>query len=113
MISAIRETTTLRRALLCSSVITAAAMLAALPSTALAAAAAPAAADVNEVIITGSRLITDGTRAPTPVTVLTSEQLQLAAPRPMVDGLLQFPSFKGPPSLQTQVPGHTGGNGAA
>lgn len=113
MISAIRETTTLRRALLCSSVITAAAMFAVLPGAAQAADAAPSPAEANEVIITGSRLVTDGTRAPTPVTVVTSEQLQLAAPRSMVDGLLQLPNFKGSPSVQNQGTGTTGSNGAA
>lgn len=52
-------------------------------------------AQVEEIVVTGSRVIQDGTRAPTPVTVLSSEQLQLAAPGPLGEALNQAPVFRG------------------
>ena len=64
------------------------------------------------VVVSGSRLITTGAQAPTPVTVVTVQNLQLAAPRSMVDGLLQLPAFKGSVSVQNQSTGTTGSNGA-
>lgn len=68
---------------------------------------------VSEVVVTGSRLVKDGTRAPTPVTVVSAQQLQAAAPRTITDGLLQLPVFKGSPSVQSQGTGTTGNNGGA
>ena len=50
--------------------------------------------NVESVVVSGSRLVTNGAQAPTPVTVVSTEQLQLAAPRNVVDGLLQLPAFK-------------------
>ena len=82
---------------------------------ALLAMAAPALAqgdNVESVIVTGSRLVTNGAQAPTPVTVVSTEQLQLAAPRNVVDGLLQLPVFKGSVSVANQSTGTTSSNGA-
>jgi iron complex outermembrane recepter protein len=83
-------------------------------------AAAPASAPstpttdtLQEVVVTGSLLPVDGAHAPTPVTVVTSEQLSLAAPATLTEGLLQLPLFKGSPSVQSQGTGTTGNNGAA
>jgi iron complex outermembrane receptor protein len=70
------------------------------------------ASPVESVVVTGSRLVTSGAEAPTPVTVVSTEQLQLAAPRNIVDGLLQLPVFKGSVSVQNQSTGTTGSNGA-
>ena len=67
---------------------------------------------VESVVVTGSRLVTSGAEAPTPVTVISTEQLQLAAPRNIVDGLLQLPAFKGSVSVANQSTGTTGSNGA-
>jgi outer membrane receptor protein involved in Fe transport len=106
----------LRAALLSSSTLTLAVLASALPTASLAQAQPAASGDdaaLSEVVVTGSRLVTDGTRAPTPVTVLTADQLQLAAPRSVTDGLLQLPNFKGSPSVQNQGTGTTGSNGAA
>jgi iron complex outermembrane recepter protein len=64
------------------------------------------------VVVSGSRLITTGADAPTPVTVVTAQNLQLAAPRNLADGLLQLPAFKGSASVQNQSTGTTGSNGA-
>jgi len=58
------------------------------------ARAASAEADVEEVIVTGSRIARDGSQAPTPVTVLSQEQLQLAAPTTYADALNQLPVFQ-------------------
>jgi outer membrane receptor protein involved in Fe transport len=102
----------LRRLLLCTSALGAAAAIVALPSVA-AAQTASEASEVGEVVVTGSRVVTDGTKAPTPVTVVSAEQLQQAAPRSVTDGLLQLPNFKGSPSVQSQGTGTTGSNGAA
>jgi iron complex outermembrane receptor protein len=67
----------------------------------------------EDIIITGSRLATDGRRAPTPVTVATAQQLQLAAPKSLSEGLTQLPAFKGSVGVQTQGTGTTGNNGAS
>jgi outer membrane receptor protein involved in Fe transport len=66
--------------------------------TAAAQAAAPAPASepaaVEEVVVTGSRLQTVSTfNTPTPVTSVTAEQLQAAAPSTLADGLRQLPSI--------------------
>jgi iron complex outermembrane receptor protein len=102
----------LRAVLLSTSTLTLAVFAAMAPGAAMAEDAGETAA-VSEVVVTGSRLVTDGTRAPTPVTVVSSEQLQLAAPRSITDGLLQLPAFKNSPSVQNQGTGTTGSNGAA
>ncbi len=67
---------------------------------------------VETVVVSGSRLVTNGAEAPTPVTVVSAEQLQLAAPTSLVDGLLQMPVFLGSSSVNNQSTGTTGSNGA-
>src|ERR1700704_4684960 len=74
--------------------------------------AQPASEAVESVVVSGSRLVTNGAQAPTPVTVVSSEQLHLAAPRNVVDGLLQLPAFKGSLSVANQSTGTTSSNGA-
>lgn len=49
---------------------------------------------VGEVVVTGSRVVRDGSAAPTPVTVVAQEQLQLAAPATVADALNQLPVFQ-------------------
>jgi outer membrane receptor protein involved in Fe transport len=49
---------------------------------------------LNEVVVTGSRIITDGFAAPTPVTVITAEQMQATAPNSLSDALNQLPQLK-------------------
>jgi iron complex outermembrane recepter protein len=75
--------------------------------------AAPAAEPLEEVVVTGSLIAIDGAHAPTPVTVVTAEQLELAAPQTLTEGLLQLPMFKGSPSAQSQGTGTTSNNGAS
>src|SRR5258708_4700880 len=50
---------------------------------------------VDEVVITGSRLVANGNQAPTPVTVMDTKTLQLSAPSNIPDGLNQLPQFSG------------------
>ncbi|HWJ69213.1 MAG TPA: TonB-dependent receptor [Sphingobium sp.] len=84
-------------------------------SSALPAAVAPQAqsASASDIVVTGSRVVTSGINAPTPVTVVSVEQLQLAAPRSLVDGVLQLPQFRGSVSVQNQANGTTASNGSA
>jgi len=51
------------------------------------------AANLEELVVTGSRIIRDGYQAPTPVTVRSAEDLQVAAPLSVISGLAQLPQF--------------------
>ena len=51
------------------------------------------AAGVEEIIVTGSRVIRDGTQAPTPLTVLTTEAMDASAPVSIADALIELPQF--------------------
>ena len=57
-----------------------------------AASTAPVA--VAEVVVTGTRL-TSGFQTPTPVTVLTAEQMAASAPNNLADATQHLPAFKG------------------
>lgn len=82
-------------------------------STGVMAQQNSASSELDEVVVTGSRLVVDGTQAPTPVTVVSTEQMQLAAPRTMTEALLQLPVFAGSVSVANQSTGTTSSNGAA
>jgi outer membrane receptor protein involved in Fe transport len=63
---------------------------------ALAQVAAPAeAADLDEVVVTGSRIVRDGYDAPTPVNVLGTEEIKAEAPANIADFVNTLPSVKG------------------
>jgi iron complex outermembrane recepter protein len=49
---------------------------------------------VEEVVVTGTRLAISGNSAPTPVTVISQEQMQLASPTTLADALAQVPEFR-------------------
>ena len=66
---------------------------------------------LTEVVVTGSRVVTNGANAPTPVTVVTSQQLQLAAPSSIVDGLNQLPQMMNSNTPQSTGVGTTGSVG--
>jgi outer membrane receptor protein involved in Fe transport len=68
------------------------------------AAAEPAA--VDEVVVTGSRIVRDGYEAPTPTTVATTAELAITAPANISEGLNKLPIFQGSGGL-----GGTGGRG--
>ncbi len=72
---------------------------------------ATAPAKKADATLTGSRLSSDGTRSPTPITVVTAEQLQNGAPATLSLAVNQLPVFKGSVGPQTQGP-QTGGNTA-
>lgn len=55
----------------------------------------PPAATRSDIIVTGSRTVKNGSSAPTPVTVVSLQQLTSAAPQSVADGLNQIPSFRG------------------
>lgn len=48
-----------------------------------------------EIVVTGSRTISNGDAAPTPVTVLSSDQLGLTAPSNIANALASVPQFSG------------------
>jgi iron complex outermembrane receptor protein len=56
--------------------------------------AAPAD-EVQEVTVTGSRVIRNGNDSPTPVTVITVEDIQTTRPTTVFEGLLDMPVFAG------------------
>ncbi|MEO6153142.1 MAG: TonB-dependent receptor [Croceibacterium sp.] len=74
-----------------------AAVVALVPAVASAQSAAPVTAPPasdEEIVVTGSRVITDGFAAPTPVTVVTAEQMRQTAPNSLGDAINQLPQFK-------------------
>jgi iron complex outermembrane receptor protein len=50
---------------------------------------------VSEVVVTGSRTITDGSAAPTPLTVVSGDELRASSPASIIDALNEIPSFQG------------------
>jgi len=58
----------------------------------------------EEIIVTGSRLRTSGMDMPSPVTVVTREEVSIIAPTNLVEGLAELPQFYG--SNTTQNPGN-------
>ena len=76
--------------------------LAVLASPALAQNEA-GAASVDEVVVTGSRIIRNGFQAPTPVTTLAADNLQQRAPSNIPDALNQLPQFRGSQSNNQSV----------
>ncbi len=73
---------------------------------------APAPA-VEEVIVTGSRIVRDGYEAPTPVTVVGVEQLTDAAKPNVFDAISSLPAFSGNINLSTSTAGISQGVGGA
>src|SRR5690349_18818094 len=68
------------------------------PLAARAADAPPQAAQapaVEEVVVTGSRIVRDGYEAPTPVTVVGTEQIEAAAKPNVFDAIATMPAFAG------------------
>jgi outer membrane receptor protein involved in Fe transport len=57
--------------------------------------AGSATEELVEIVVTGSRLITNGNSAPTPVTLVTTEELMQRAPSSIPDALNLLPQFAG------------------
>src|SRR5690606_16559095 len=79
--------------------------LSALVAVAAHPAAAQEAAQVEEVMVTASRVVRDGYEAPTPTTVIGAEDIAQAAPANIADYVNQLPSLAGSSSPRT---GNTG-----
>ena len=54
-----------------------------------------AQAELEDIVVTGTRIQLDGYEAPTPVTIVSTDDLQLAAPGNIADALNQLPQFLG------------------
>jgi iron complex outermembrane receptor protein len=81
-----------------------AALTAAQPAYAQTTGATAAASGLDEVVVTGSRVVRDGYEAPTPVTVLNVEDFQRDAPINISDTINKLPEFSNSPS------GHNSGS---
>ena len=79
-------------------------------TTPAAAQTAPAAQDdaVEEVVVTGSRVVSNGNQAPTPVTVVATERLLQTTPTNIPDALNRLPQFAAQPA--TRNIGNSQGN---
>jgi outer membrane cobalamin receptor len=64
------------------------------PATAQTAAADSTAPQLEEIVVTGSRLQSAGFNAPTPVTMVTAETIEERAPANMADVLLEQPAVR-------------------
>jgi outer membrane receptor protein involved in Fe transport len=53
-----------------------------------------AAAEANEIVVTGSRLATSGFNAPTPTTVVNAGEIARRAPTNIADALNELPAFR-------------------
>ncbi|MGE3335397.1 MAG: TonB-dependent receptor [Rhodospirillaceae bacterium] len=71
------------------------------------AAPAPAPA-VDEIVVTGSRVIRDGYEAPTPLTVVGTEALEKSGVSNVADMMNQMPTFSGSASSAGNVGTNTG-----
>jgi outer membrane receptor protein involved in Fe transport len=70
---------------------------------------APGQPVVEEVVVTGSRIVRDGYEAPTPVAVVGVEQLQTGATANVADYVNTMPVFSGSATPQTSQPSVSGG----
>lgn len=82
-----------------------------------ASAAAQPLVRLQEVTVTGSRVITNNTNSPTPIMGIGTSQLQAAAPGPIAESINLLPAFSGSRGLTSNpgvnATGVQGGNGAA
>src|SRR5882672_3421709 len=58
---------------------------------------------VEQVTVTGSRIVSNGFEAPTPVTAISAERLMERAPSNIPDALNQLPMFRGSTSNSTST----------
>jgi iron complex outermembrane recepter protein len=81
------------------------------PAASPPAPSAPAASESLEpIVVTGSRVISDAAKSPTPLTIVTAEQLEATTPNDIADGLNKLPQFFGSTSPRTV--GNASYNGA-
>jgi iron complex outermembrane receptor protein len=77
-----------------------------------AAAFAQETDPVEEVTVTGSRIATSGVNTPTPVTAVTTDDLQSMAPGTFVEALKQLPQFYNTITTQQAVGGSVASGGS-
>lgn len=77
-----------------------------------AAAFAQETGPVEEVTVTGSRIATSGVNTPTPVTAVTTDDLQSMAPGTFVEALKQLPQFYNTITTQQAVGGSVASGGS-
>ena len=70
------------------------------------------ASAVADIVVTGSRVARSGYVTPTPVTAITSEQLTVAAPTTISQGLNQLPQFRSSTRPEAAVSSANGAAGA-
>jgi iron complex outermembrane receptor protein len=83
-----------------------------LSSVAFAQTAPAAPPAVDEIVVTGSRVVRDGYEAPTPVSVVGVEQLQNIATSNLADSINQLPSLVGSSTPSTTATTTTTGTSA-
>ena len=71
-----------------------------------------AAAEPEQIVVTGSRIISNGNDMPTPVTIVSTDELLSSVPKSVMDGLADLPIFDGGRSPQTNV-GNSSQNNAS
>jgi len=71
--------------------------------------AAAAEAEVDEIVVTGSRIVRDGYEAPTPVSVISADQIKDAAPANISEYVNTLPALVGNQSPQTSRTSTTAG----
>jgi iron complex outermembrane receptor protein len=79
--------------------------------TTAAMAQADSNGNVEAVTVTGSRVISDITLSPTPLTVVTVDQLQAGTPSDIPDALNKLPNFVGSSTPRTQNNGSANNSG--
>lgn len=65
----------------------------------------------DPIVVTGSRLRTDGTETPTPVIAVDAAELQAMAPGGLIEGVSQLPQFFGNQSVASVQKSGEGGTG--
>jgi outer membrane receptor protein involved in Fe transport len=69
--------------------------------------------ELTEVVVTGSRVITNGNDSPTPLTVISAQELQNTHPTTVFDGLVDLPQFAGSRGAIGAATGTPGGSNGA
>lgn len=77
-------------------------------ATATSDSTTPSTPTADDIVVTGSRAVTNGAQAPTPVTVISSEQLAKAQPGLIAEGLNQLPELRGSTRPSTGFTSATG-----
>ena len=69
----------------------------------------PPSSELEQVTVTGSRIVTNGNEQPTPVTVATQEQLSQFTPKSIADAVIELPALVSSSSRSSSGPGTTVG----